>query len=275
VQKKGSFVLLPFQSIIHRGELPRFSDAELALLPVLIAHENQQNRKAFPSQDRISILAGIRKKRVSEAISGLANSGWVHAYAVPLPGGRSRYEYVLKYPAYSPENKDIWFSLPKGLFLNGVWGDMPPSVKKLYLVLQALSWRYEMVEVPNPSSWLEWETAMEEGDESWERFVDSRFLVGQELDFATGLSSRTRRWAMEWLEHVGLFHIVDDELEEARPGAILEDAGRWESRHRLEKLNSRGVTEAPPQAKSMIAQRKRREKSQRRTTGLSRLGDGV
>ena len=261
--RQGPFILLPLRGIILRHELATWPDSSLAVLPVLLAHENRRSRKSYPSQERISILAGIRKESVPEGTSWLASRGWLSTQYIPVAAGRSRIEYTFKYKPYSPEIKDLCFSIPKGVVLNCVWKTMPTSVKRLFLVLQSVSWRYETVRVADSSCWYEWEDAMEEGGDSWRQFIDSQYLIGRELDAMTGLSERTRRWATKWLEDVGLLRFTQENEDEPRPGAVIEDASRLQNVEAMDRLKQIRTAAVPREAKSMITQRR---KAQREAT---------
>jgi len=59
----GGFCLLPcFAEMARCGGLASsFVDEPIALLPVLIAHENATTRESYPNLARLAILAGVSK----------------------------------------------------------------------------------------------------------------------------------------------------------------------------------------------------------------------
>lgn len=65
----GAFFLVPIKGTILRGDFEeQWPDIELAVLLVLLAHENRESRIASPSLGRIAALAGISKTSAYDAV---------------------------------------------------------------------------------------------------------------------------------------------------------------------------------------------------------------
>jgi hypothetical protein len=215
LENQGNFILLPFRSSIRSGDFARWQPYVLAVLIVLIAHENRKTRLSFPSVKRIATLARVRKQRVGEAIESLAKSGWLKKSIISAPNGFERYEYTMLYKPYTSGDTAKWIWLPRSFVFDGVLGMLPGSVLKLYLTLHGLSW----------NKWFSIFDGTKDFDEPKERdrFVDISNIDPTFLSSVAGLKDSTRRFAWKWLDDHGLLLISQSCPLEDSDGVWLPD----------------------------------------------------
>lgn len=248
-----AFVLLPLRDMILRGDFYWLTDAEVAVLPVLVAHMNQKTRQSFPSHDRIAVLAGIGKKSVADGTTKLRDRRWLDIRKEPAPGGRTRHVYRLYIKEYSSEERSIWLGLPAHRVFLGVWAALTPSARRLYLVLLALSWNERAALVNpemNPQDWQEFEP----GGYGSGRFVPAERLDPRELGDLAGIEPRTFQRAWNALLEHGLIEVNTEEVE----GILMPDT-KIEAPAvlaRLKKLDDRGVT---PGARRLLSRTRNRK----------------
>ncbi len=193
----GGMVFLPLRQTVLAGNLFKWDDNILAVLPVLIAHENAQTRLARPGQERIATLAGVSKSTVSHSVNELEGGGWLRKVIVPIAGGRTRFEYRMAYARYeSGDTSGRWIVVHDYIILRGIWAAMAPSTRRLYLVLLSLSWAGEAAGYTedNVSDWMA-ETPLEENG----RFVDASRLDPAYLRELAYIGPRTFARAWGWL----------------------------------------------------------------------------
>ncbi len=193
------FFLLPLRLTITGGELQKWGNDTLAVLVVLIAHENSNTRLACPTQARIAALAGISKTTVGGALDSLARLGWLTTTVHPTRRGLGFYQkHHMKYARHRNGDKSgKWLHIERYIVANGIWAAMPPDTRRLYLTLLALSWGG----YGTPASYEEDVTtyacvvpAPEDG-----RFVDAGYLSPQKLRDMAGITQRTFTRAWNWL----------------------------------------------------------------------------
>lgn len=210
------FSLVPLRGTILDGELrSRWPDDALAVLVVLLAHENSRTRVACPSLDRLAVLAGVAKETAARATDDLARVGWISKRRLSVPGGRSRFEYTFLYSRRGTgDNSGRWFRLEHHIVLGGAWAAMPPATRRLYLALLALSsdGRFALLWPGDGASWRE---VFEENylGEAFTRarFVSAKHLAPPNLQALAGLEPRTFQRSWNWLTASGL--VVDNDPE--------------------------------------------------------------
>lgn len=253
----AGFLLLPLKQRILEGRLPQMDDHALATLVVLIAHEAAKTRIACPSQDRMAILAGISKQAVALAVDELAAAGWLQKSRLPASGGRTRFQYHMTYARYTRgDTSGRWLRLERHIVLNGVWAVMPPSVRRLYLCLLAMSWsgNSAFITEDNERDWL-----LEPRSSGAGRFVDVRYLEPSELRRLVRIEPRTFTRAWAWLTAEKLLEPVSDdsyegEISECREGvflANLPDLYAPAVQERMRKLKA-AASFVPPGAKRLL-----------------------
>lgn len=263
LENQGNFILLPFRSSVRSGDFARWQSYQLAVLIVLIAHENRKTRLSFPSVERIATLAGVRKQRVGEAVKSLALGRWLTTKSIPTTTGFRRYEYKMLYTPFAPGDKAKWIWLPSSFVLNGVLGMLPGSALKLYLALHGLSW--------NP--WFSIFDGTKDFDEPKERdrFVDISNIDPTFLSSVTGLKDSTRRYAWKWLDDHELLLVPQKyELNDA-DGVWLPDPTNFSSPSIMEKLtnaNAMSKNRGTKGAKNTLTRTRRRQ--MRRTTSKNK-----
>lgn len=217
-------VFLPLRQTVLAGNLFKWDDSILAVLPVLIAHENAQTRLARPGQERIATLAGVSKSTVSHSVNELEAGGWLRKTIIPIPGGRTRFEYRMGYARYEPgDTSGKWVVVSDYIILRGIWAAMAPSTRRLYLVLLSLSWAGEAAGYTedNVSDWMT-ETPLEENG----RFVDAGRLDPEYLRDLSNLGPRTFSRAWDWfiqneIVRASEEHAIELEAENYRDGIVL------------------------------------------------------
>jgi hypothetical protein len=198
------FSLGPLRETILDGELrSRWPDDTLAVLVVLMAHESSRTRVAGPSLDRLAALAGVSKETAAKATDGLARTDWLQKRRLPVPGGRSRFEYTFLYSRRGAGDKSCrWFRLEHHIVLRGAWAAMPPATRRLYLTLLALSsdGRFALLWPGDGASWREVfeETYLGETF-TRARFVSAKHLAPRNLQALAGLEPRTFQRSWSWL----------------------------------------------------------------------------
>lgn len=258
----AGFLLLPLRLSIAEGKLHQMDDQVLATLVVLIAHESARTRCACPSQDRMAILAGISKQAVATAVDWLAAAGWLRKSRLPAQGGRTRFQYHMRYDRYlRGDASGKWLRLESYVVLNGLWAAMPPSARRLYLTLMALSWSGSSMFITEDNQW-DW--FLEQRYSGAGRFVDARYLAPLELRRLAGIGPRTFTRAWAWLKTEGLLELVSDGSDEGggvpcRAGVLLENTPDRHSSAVLARLArlKEEVLSVPPGAKRLLRHTRR------------------
>lgn len=200
-----SFILLPMgRSYVDDMRLCSTSDRMLAVLPVLIAHENHETRMCWPSIARVAALAGVGKETVVRATNELELFGWLKMHH----GGSGRVCYELGYRPYDPDlNSSDYTRIDRPVIMRGLWAAIPASAKRLYVAMRALSVMGhrasgEWISDPDESSCLDTDCS--------EAFLPASRLGPSDLCDVTGLSPRTFRYARSWLLDNELALVSDD-----------------------------------------------------------------
>ncbi|MDQ7835337.1 MAG: hypothetical protein RDU24_08135 [Humidesulfovibrio sp.] len=248
----GSFLLLPLRKrILSEQLLTNWPDAALSVLTVLIAHENHAKRIAYPSQERISALAGISKQAVADSVAALAKANWLSIYTCQISGGRTRFEYHMIYPQYQQGDHLSWLRIENYIVFNGIWAVMPPSVRRLYLTLLALSWneRAAYISGDNLGDWQN--TDIMQGES---RFVPVERLGPAYLQKLAGVEPRTFTRAKNWLFENGLLLVNDEGTAPLSPtdfyrtGILLVDTPTLVAQTVLDRLTKKDRAKASPGA---------------------------
>jgi len=131
------FALFPWGGHIRERQSVPWPDNVVSVYPALVAHFNE-NGEAFPSIERLSILSGIRKSYVSDALRLLEETKWILVTKTMSRSGRAknRYQSMVKRECCS---SDAYISISSKIILNGLWANLKPSARKLYLVLKSYS----------------------------------------------------------------------------------------------------------------------------------------
>ena len=203
--KNSSFCLLPWGKSFREGGMLEFSDAEIAVLPVIAIHADNK-QKAYPGYERICALAKVSKATVAKGIDGLADKGLI-AKTTSLTGAQSYNEYRLLF-SYDKNNDDKsytrqWIALHRELFEYGIWGEMPPKKRRVYLILKAFAWSglsstefgyngAEFVEVYERKKWRTLPL-------SNIQFLSGSAHSAAEFARLAGVADRTYRDAKAWL----------------------------------------------------------------------------
>lgn len=208
MSNNDGFLLLPLVRQGREGLIAEADPRGLAVLVVLIAHENCETRKAFPSLARIATLSGLGRDTVKNSLSSLEEDGW---FQTQLRG--RGHCYCMQYPQYPSGGSSAWISIARTLITEGLWSLISPTAKKLYLALRALA---------GPGHWA---------DEGWipdhefdvEMFEAFSFLPADKLDpgelcLLTGLEPRTFRKARMCLL---VYELVLPTGQNQAPGWIL------------------------------------------------------
>lgn len=211
------FVLLPLARMAREGKLAGWSDKGIAVLPVIVAHENAVTRLAWPSVARVAALAGVGKEAAREAVHSLECGGWLARVVRPGGGGAWKMTYLRYRPGAASGD---WIRLGQDMVLRGAWAAFPPSAKRLYLILRGLSLlghRATGTWIPNHE--------FDPNDLEANAFLPAQALDPGGLQELTGLNSRTLRHARAWLLENGMM-LPSDEWE--APGMILPfEPGRY------------------------------------------------
>lgn len=212
------FALLPLGESARCGTLARWPDASLSVFTVLIAFENKETRKSFPSFDTIAALGGVSKGSVGNTIYSLQKGNLLTPIKEPISRGRTRYVYEMRYTPYSAffgaGAGSNWVSIYDDLIKSGTWAVMPPSARKLYLVMKAFTVEGFFAE----TGWLN----QEYDGAYWGRYdfeSDFDFMPASTLDGfgrteptlaeLCGVADRTYRDARAWLIDNQLMHFYE------------------------------------------------------------------
>jgi hypothetical protein len=189
------FALMPWAEHFREGRMPNFPDSWIAVLPVIVAHANE-NREAWPA--RICALAQVSRTTLQSAISGLVEKKWIARFSRKT-GKNTHNVYRLIYG--DGFDSRHWIALHHDLIFSGVWGKMRPSDRKVYLMLRAFAWRgghaiSDGFIGDSPEDYIEEEQAG--------IFYDSNFLPAHIYDPAefqklSGMNGRTFRDSFSWL----------------------------------------------------------------------------
>jgi hypothetical protein len=204
------FALLPgFGAWAREGRMSKkredgAPDTFIAILPVLICHENAETRLSFPSLARLSALSGLSPTTASAHLQAMnaSNGPWLRILREPIGYGRVKHVYKMGYGQYCGENPRDWIRMDAALIINGIWGAMSPATRRLYLVLRALSWHGAKVE-GKPWSTLDCELWPDNA------FVPAAHMELPSLVELTGLAGRTVRESKRWMLANGLMRPTD------------------------------------------------------------------
>jgi len=104
-----------------------------AVFPVIACHVNKEG-KAFPSEERIAIMAGVSEKTVRIGIRALENfSGFTYDYYVTKRGKRAK-KFTVKLPLSNKRGSA--FPFYKFILDAGLWHEMKPAAQALYPVMR-------------------------------------------------------------------------------------------------------------------------------------------
>lgn len=215
------FLLLPLAEQLRDGRISDWKDGPLSVLVVLIAHENARTREARPAISRIAVLAGIRKANVRPCLESLAAAGWCR------PAKGSAWEMLT---ARYDGDSTRWIRISRPLIFDGVWSVMPPSAKRLYLVLLSLAWmghhaNYECISCYDLEDY--------NYDSEDFVFVPAQHAEPVELARLAGLEPRTFRQARQWLLNAGL---IQPTSQDQAPGLLLPHDPRLSAPSVMERL---------------------------------------
>ena len=197
------FALLPFGLFAREGSLATWPDNQISILGVLISFENRKTRLSFPNHDTIAALAGVSKTTIPTAIDKLSRSGWILVVRKSIGRVRVQHAYQMKYMSYDLRGNDDrrWVTVYDTIIRSGVWAVMPPSARKLYLVLKSFSYPGGYADI----GWQDGSTLADLLDEYPYDFMPEHLLdeFGKEerptLANLCGVSERTYRDAKKWL----------------------------------------------------------------------------
>jgi hypothetical protein len=157
---------------------------------VIAAHAEKTTGQAFPSVDRITGLAGVRKTAALNAIKTLEEGKYITVH-------RSKFGNTYVLQPYKTQPGE-WISIPASLFMTGTWAFLPRSAQVCYFYFCALA-------LP--------------GQASAGRNADADAdVVDYDYDFIPlnrvstqipGLPPRTARAARAWLARYGLIQVCD------------------------------------------------------------------
>jgi hypothetical protein len=160
----GGYCLLPWGKLFREGGMVDLSDAEIAVLPVIAIHVNEEG-KAWPGYERICVLAGVSKTSVSKAVDALVDRGWITKSSGQQRGTNIHNEYRLQF--YPRGDKRDLIRIDWKLVYSGVWGSMPASEKRVYLMFKAFSY-FGRSAVPFGFNMATYESALERIEvEAW------------------------------------------------------------------------------------------------------------
>lgn len=213
------FAMLPFGVFARDGSMASWPDHQISILAVLISFEHRESRLSFPSHDTIAALAGVSKGTIPMSIKGLSNAGWFSIDRETIGRGRNRHAYLMQYTPYSAVGGSDrrWVTVYDDVIKSGVWAVMPPSVRKLYIIMKAFC---------SPGTYADY--GWLDGDNLQDFFSDRLsdypfdFMPESFLDgFGTterpalaqlcGVSDRTYRDAKKWLTDNGLMQYYEGE----------------------------------------------------------------
>lgn len=209
-------------------------NANISIAPVLVSHYmNKEHDVCLPSQDRISALAGIRKEFVQYNI----DKNMFTVSKVTQRNNRKRTEYRRIYDKELEPRSYI--SISHYIIFNGIWANLTPSAKRLYLVLKAFTYPgcYAALggEAFNMDYSYSGETRFDCDITSDIEEYDYDFLPQttleniyeeQPLSLLCGLEERTYRRAYQELKDKELILSTDDSY--AKDGLIFPNSnGKW------------------------------------------------
>lgn len=221
------FVLIPFSKSLRREVSAVVPTLWLEVLPVLLMHAGESTGwKCWPSQDRITALAGIRKAKVREAVDSLRRSGWIDCE----PYGRTTmYTIRGRWNGDSLNSRDV-FSIGIDLIENGLWAAMSPATKRVYATMKAHCWHaahflggeyfedrgwagYDRNDVLAPLPWAE--ISLMDCD-----FLSSSVYSPSAFANKAGMNGSTWRRSISWLTDHQLIHFAESE-ESGESGYIM------------------------------------------------------
>lgn len=210
----SGFVMLPLRKAVLDGDWAKWDDRKIAVFPVLIAHANKASRVAIPSQARIAILAGVSKTTVAKTVNELEEERFLSTELTFTQFGRTRTKYRMEYAPYKASDRTIgsdkrpgeaeWLRVDSYLILKGHWATMPPSVRRLFLVLIANSRGNYGADYSRSTGCWDDIAPLDEG-----RFVDARYLDPGYLRRTTQLTPRTFKRAWDSLLDTGLMRVQE------------------------------------------------------------------
>ena len=212
------FALLPFGQTARIGAMTEWPDVTLSVLTVLISFENQKTREAYPGMDTIAALAGISKTSVGPAIRNLQKAGWLKPMRRRPMRGRAHWVYRMLYRRYEkgPGSGSEWISIYHDVIRSGVWAVMPPSARKLYLVMKAFAGEGAYADAGGISGHNGLSSDLKAGFARDFDFIPVSVLDGFGRERPTlanlcGIADRTFRDARAWLTDNGLMRFYEGE----------------------------------------------------------------
>lgn len=212
------FCRMPWGESFREGAMTQWSDACLAVLPVIAAHANRDG-KAWPQYGRICALAQVSKTTVARAVEQLTAGEWITKF----PKWSGKYcgnGYRLSFGSYIEGSRE-YIAMYHRLVTSGTWGAMSPAARRVYLIFRAFAWTgLNAVELGFESA--DYGRAISPDDETvepiavevrgkWKEFHyrDIQFLPTRIYDPASfadlsGVNPRTFRAARAWLIDNGL-----------------------------------------------------------------------
>ena len=203
------FSLLPWGEFARDGSMAKWQDFEISIVIVLLSFENKNTGEAFPSLDTIAALAGMSKTTVAKAVEAMEGH-WFKVIQRQIGRGRSKNVYQLTYKRYDYGiygDSAGWIKVHHDLVKNGMWAIMPPSVRKLYLIMKAFC-------MPGSYANVGWLNREYDGGSWYDYAEDFDFMpasvfdaFGKErpaLSELCGIQGKTYRDARAWLLCNGL-----------------------------------------------------------------------
>ena len=224
--KKGEgFCLLPWRENFRDGYMVEWSDASIAVLPVIAAHANK-NGEAWPSYARIGAFAKVSKTTVAKALDELIDLGLISK--TKKQGDNTYNEYTLCF-AVNNDNKLQYMPIHHRLIFSGAWGAMRPSERRVYLIFRALArGGFTAIRFGYSLSAEEWENAGVYVRDAYEEFHPSEFDFLAERKYApskfaklAGVKQRTFRDSVCRLIDKGLLYPYASTDDESITGLII------------------------------------------------------
>jgi len=125
------------KNLIENMNWAMLSKSSKTVFPVIASHCNKKGL-AFPGEETIAAIAGVRNKVAREGIRGLSGfPGFKWNYYLTRRGKRGK-KFSLKLPSSSKHGKA--FPFHKFIFDSGIWNEIKPTAKALYPVMRYFSY---------------------------------------------------------------------------------------------------------------------------------------
>lgn len=215
IQRAGKgFSLLPWRECFRSGGMSEWSDAALAVLPVIAAHANREG-EAWPSYDTIRTLARVSKTTVFAALTELVETG--RLVKTKQQGNNTYNRYRLCFGNYN-DDPHYHIAIHHDLIFSGAWGAMRPSERRVYLIFKAFAWKgrqavpygYQESDYKGPSAkklellLVNVAGKLREFDHSEVLFLPEHMYDPAEFRELSGVAPRTYSEALGWLTENGL-----------------------------------------------------------------------